>query len=362
MKGPMNTRTSEAGFSLIELLVSATIGLLVIGAALTAFTNGVEINDIASQMSDSGHNLRTGANLLIKDLMQTGRGIPTGGISIPLGAGQIKRPGPDGSALFFDNTNGETLAAVTTGHDKGPAVDGQPTDIVTLLMIDSILDEFLLQPLQVNVSTTPGTVPKLSADGSSFNVGTNTGWIAGDPANGRDPVKAGDLILFTNPGGSTAMQTVTRVDATNVYFEANSQDSFNLNQRGVAAGSITQLLGTQLTVQRVLMYTYFVNVETGKPPRLTRKLNHFEKTPLVGVVEDLELSYDLVDGTTNPTGVTELPFTANGVTYSANQIRKANVHIGVRSETMSLKRHEYQRNHLTTVVSLRNLAFVDRYR
>jgi prepilin-type N-terminal cleavage/methylation domain-containing protein len=357
----MSARSAERGFSLIELLVSTTIGLIVIGAALTAFNSGVEINDVASQLADSSHNLRTGANLLIRDLMQTGRGIPTGGISIPSeGAAAIKRPGPDGSTLYFDNTTATTLSAVTTGHDKGPPVNGQPTDIVTLLMIDSILDEFLLQPLQLNPSTTPGSVPKLSADGSSLNVGPNTGWIAGDAANGRNPVAAGDLILFTNPGGSTALQTVTSVDASNVYFASN--DLFNLNQRGAPAGSITQLLGTLLTAQRVLMYTYFVNVKPDEPPRLARKLNHFDKTPLVGVVEDLELSYDLVDGTTNPTGVTELPYTANGVTYSANLIRKANVHIGVRSEAMSLKRHEYQRNHLSTVVSLRNLAFVDRYR
>jgi len=43
-------------------------------------------------------------------------------------------------------------------------------------------------------------------------------------------------------------------------------------------------------------------------------------------------------------------------------IRKANLHIGVRSETMSTKQRDYLRNHLSTVVSLRNLAFVDRYR
>jgi hypothetical protein len=361
----MNARSSERGFTVLEALLSATIGLLVIGAALTAFNNGVEINDIASQLSDTSQNLRSGANLLVRDLMQTGRGIPTGGISIPLtsgGASQIVRPGPPGSTLYFDNTNSTTLTALTTGQGKGPVVDGQHTDIVTLLMIDSILDDFLAQPLQVKVSTTPGSVPKLSADGSSFHVGTNTGWIAGDLLNGRDPVKPGDLMLFTSPSGSTAIQTVTKVDANNVYFETNSNDPFNLNQRAVTAGSVTQLLGTELMVQRVLMYTYYVDAPPGKTPRLTRRLNHFTGQPLVGVVEDLELSYDLVDGTTNPTGIDDLPYTANGVTYSANLIRKANVHIGVRSEVTSMKRHEYQRNHLSTVVSLRNLAFVDRYR
>ena len=56
------------------------------------------------------------------------------------------------------------------------------------------------------------------------------------------------------------------------------------------------------------------------------------------------------------------PLAMNGVVYSSNQIRKANVHVGVRSETMSLRVHDYLRSHISTVVSLRNLAFVDRYK
>ena len=72
-------------------------------------------------------------------------------------------------------------------------------------------------------------------------------------------------------------------------------------------------------------------------------------------------SYDLVDGDDNPTDVSDLPYDANGVTYSASQIRKVNVNIGVRSEAISSRTRDYIRNHVATVVSLRNLAFVDRY-
>jgi type II secretory pathway pseudopilin PulG len=361
----MSTQTSESGFSMLELLMSTSIALIVIGSAMTAFKDGVQMNEIATQVADATQNLRSGTNLLVADLMQAGRGIPIGGISIPLvsgGATPIVRPSPPGFSYFFDNATATTLSAVTTGAGLGPAVYGRRTDIVTLLMGDSILDGHLGQPLQLNVSTTPGTVPKLAADGSSFNVGTNTGWIAGNPLDGRAAVKSGDLILFTNPHGSTAIQTVTRVDTENVYFESDSNDTFNLNQRTVTAGSITQLLGTVLTAQRVLMYMYYVDASTGSTPRLMRRLNHFAGQSLGGVVEDLELSYDLVDGTTNPTNVRDLPHTVSGVTYSANLIRKANLHIGVRSEVKSMQQQDYLRSHVSTAVSLRNLAFVDRYR
>jgi|SoiMetStandDraft_2_1073263.scaffolds.fasta_scaffold37424_2 prepilin-type N-terminal cleavage/methylation domain-containing protein len=362
----MDSRHSERGFTLLEVLMSTAISLIVIGTALTAFMDGVALNDIATQSADSSHSLRSGATLLVRDFMQAGRGIPTGGISIPAvsgGAAGIKRPGPTGTAYYFDNTTSTTLSAVTTGKDLGPLVNGQRTDIVTLLMVDSILDEFASQPLQINVPTAAGNVAKVATDGSSFDVGPNTGWITGDQLNGRNPVKPGDLMLFTSPTGNTAIQTVTRVASPNVYFDANDpKDQFNLNQRTVTAGSITQILGTVLTVQRVLMYTYFVDTDDTGVPRLMRALNYAGPQSLVGVVEDLELSYDIVDGVTNPTNVRDLPYTAAGITYTANLIRKANVHIGVRSESISAKQHDYLRNHLSTTVSLRNLAFVDRYK
>jgi len=116
-----------------------------------------------------------------------------------------------------------------------------------------------------------------------------------------------------------------------------------------------------LSVQRVLMYTYYVDPGNGLP-RLMRQYDNSTPQALAGVVEDLQLTYDVVDGTVNPTDVADLPYTLNAVPYSANQIRKVTVRIGVRSEVMSMRLHDYLRSNLSTVVSIRNLAFVDRYK
>ena len=60
-------------------------------------------------------------------------------------------------------------------------------------------------------------------------------------------------------------------------------------------------------------------------PRLTRVVNHFAPQALAGVVEDLDLTYDLVDGTYNPSNVTTLPYhdAVNNVDY--NEIGRAHV-------------------------------------
>jgi hypothetical protein len=109
------------------------------------------------------------------------------------------------------------------------------------------------------------------------------------------------------------------------------------------------------------MYTYWVEEETAGVPRLMRALNFFDPTALAGVVEDLDITYDLVDGDVNPVGVDDLPHELEDVVFTANQIRKVNVHLGVRSENISARTDDYLRSHVSTVVSIRNLAFVDRY-
>lgn len=369
----MRTRTSEAGFSLVELLSATTISLIVLGTAMAAFRDAISMNDTATNLADASQNLRGGTNFLIKDLTSAGRQIPIGGIPIPSGAGALPlaRPSPPGTPRYFDNTTQTTLTSITAGAGLGPTVDNRVTDMITILTIDPILDACRNGALSVGPSSTPGNVPKLAVDGSSFSVGTNvpclgagaTGtWIVGDGTQGQSPIKKGDLILFTDPNGQNALQTVTRVDATNVYFDSNGNDAFGFNQRNAPAGSITQILGPALSVQRVLMWTYYVDNSVAGQPHLMRQLNHFTPQALAGIVEDLELSYDLVDGTVNPVDVKDLPYTYNGNTYTASQIRKVNVHIGVRSEAMSTKQHDYLRNHLSTVVSVRSLAYVDRYK
>ena len=367
----MRTQSSEAGFTLSELLMATTISLLVIGTAMTTFKDAVAMSGSAGYMADTSLNLRAGINLFIRDLAATGRTIPIGGIPIPSGANAqpINRPSPPGNAYTFDTITETSLSAVTTGSGLGPTIDNQTTDMVTLLAVDPLLDLVLVPagspvgsqaPLILSPANTPNA-DTIAADGSSFTLNPSRAWLAGDTTNNISPVMKGDLLMFVNTAGQYALQTVTRADQTHAYFDSNSDDMFNFNQRDAAAGSITQILGTSLTVRRVWMYTYFVDPNNGTP-RLMRQYNFSTPQALAGVVEDLQLSYDIVDGTVNPTAIDNLPYTANNVTYSANQIRKVTVHIGVRSEAMALKPRDYLRTHLSTVVSLRQLAYVDRYR
>ena len=375
---PQLAVASEGGFTLVELMVASTITLVVMAVAFASFSNALALNNTVATLADSSQNLRAGTNLLVRDLMQAGRDLPIGGISIPSGAAArpIERPGPVGTSYHFDNTTATAIQSVTTGGSMGPAINGRNTDIVTVLTEDPLCcivqaSPQLLDGLDLYPSDAPNGKPRLALDGASFSVGTSTAWLAGDTSDGIAPIQPGDLIYFNAATGST-IQTVTRVESGTVFFDAS--DPFNFNQRTATAGSITQILppspsvspcrsvcGPVMSARRLLMFTYYVEEQTPGLPRLMRALNKFPAIALAGVVEDLTLSYDLVDGVTNPVNVEQLPYTANGVTYSASQIRKVNVHVGVRSETKSPRTRDYMRSYLSTVVSLRNLAYVDRY-
>jgi hypothetical protein len=364
----MRRLSSERGFSLIEMVISSMLTLVILGVAFTTFENALTLNDAMVELSDSSQNLRAGTNLLVRDLIQAGRNIPTGGISIPSGAGSevIHRPSPASSSYAFDNTTATSLKTITTGSGIGPMIDGRPTDMITIIMADPFLDE-----LQVYPADAPVARARVAIGGGSISVGDETVWLGGSVVDSIAPIKAGDLIYFNN-GAGTTLQTVTDVDPATMYFQPN--DPFNLNQPGAAAGSITRLMpspavlcnetcGPAMSIRRVLMFTYYVQEDSPGLPRLMRALNHFPAQALAGAIEDLELHYDLVDGVINPVRIPDLPYTdiGSGITYSASQIRKVNLQVVVRSETISLKKGDYLRNHLSTVVSLRNLAYVSRY-
>jgi type II secretory pathway pseudopilin PulG len=357
----MRTTNSESGFTITELIVASMITLAVIGVALTTFSNAMDLNEAATQVADSNQNLRAGTNLLVRDLLQTGRNISTGGISIPSGAGSvgIYRPSPPAKTYMFENVTQTALQSITTGEGLGQEVDGKATDLVTLLMDDGVRDALTVQP-----STFVGAAAKLSADGSQLDTGPALAWLTGDPVNGIPAIKEGDLLYFSNAVGTT-IQTVTKIQSATIHFETGSADPFRFNQPGAAAGSITQIKGSAMSVRRILMYTYYVHNDSSGTPRLMRRMNMYPHQALAGVIEDLTLSFDMVDGVNNPTNVRTLPYLFAGpppVTYGASQARKANVHVGVRAEDKSARQQDYIRSHLSTIVDLRNLAFVDRYK
>ena len=55
---------SGCGFTLIELMVSLAVGMIVVGAAVKLFTQGVAATFVVSQRAEMQQDLRAASNLV----------------------------------------------------------------------------------------------------------------------------------------------------------------------------------------------------------------------------------------------------------------------------------------------------------
>jgi prepilin-type N-terminal cleavage/methylation domain-containing protein len=377
----------EAGFTLIELIVAMAIMLVVLAGVFAAMTNAMTAEQTARGITTLNGHLRSSMDLVVRDMLQVGQGLPLGRvIGVPNGPGStaITRPGPaadgacNGVATF---PVAPALQAVTVGPDLGPAINGQCTDVVTMLAHDGAFED-------VNVSS-------IAADGRSLTVypygpdgivGNADDIDIDDAPDGLgDNVRVGDLLEIKKGNASTLVY-VTGVAAQTVTFEPGDPLGLNQFDTGLTMLGTTNRLRAEApadqaapvvnagvvqsgptSVSRVRMITYFVDTTTNpESPRLMRQIGANAANAVAFELEAFRLTYDIADGTVNPAGVrmdaTDL--TTGGAcapfACSANQIRKANVTIAIRSEHQG-KQAGYQQNALFTQVALRSLAFVDRY-
>ena len=184
-------------------------------------------------------------------------------------------------------------------------------------------------------------------------------------------VTPGDVLLLQNAYGS-AIGVVTGVGGQTITFGV---DPLRINQVGAASGNIKALAITPATnpvtypatqVSRLIMVTYFVQAVVGPDgqpdARLMRQSGSHPPVPVAEHIEDLKLTYDLVNPLTSAL-TSNSPDAVVGGLVQANQIRKININVtsrAVRAEAGAGKQR--QRVNLTTSIGPRNLSFSDRYK
>jgi len=241
--------------------------------------------------------------------------------------------------------------------------------------------------------------------------------------NTSNGINIGDIFMVY--GGGLYRYVVVTAIAGQVATYTPLQDAFKLNQQPSSApggacpisgtlcdiwatgsvpfgGTCTYTAGTPpvftnttanacaATAQRVLMISYFLDTNTvinGQViPRLMRQIN-MTKTPaacstasppavgcpnsVAEVIEALEFSYDYVNGTPpcagGPCGpITNVVSTAAAEAKCAcavtdNQIRKVNIFLAGRSDTLLSPTGQFSRSNVATQVDIRSLAFINRY-
>ena len=92
----------DDGFTIPEVLIATLLTMVVMGGALGAFNSAMTLTDTSRIVSDTNQGMQAAMSLMVRDFIQTGQGIPKGGIPIPTGGGTapIVRPAPAGGVTY----------------------------------------------------------------------------------------------------------------------------------------------------------------------------------------------------------------------------------------------------------------------
>jgi len=387
----LNRKKTSAGFTMVELMIAMGVTMIILYGAVAAFKDAQQTNQVITQSADMTENLRNGLNFINQDVQQAGTGIPTGGIPIPYTSNgsstspcgttaPINRPVLGGKSTFPPCNS--TLPAVEPGNELGPPIVAPDATTGTVQNPNSITDEITVvysdntsgleaKPINQPKTVTPpnpgcpngslqltGTQLTLTFDSNCVNL-TAAGIT----------IQPGDLIMLNNTLG-TALVYVTSVSGQVLSFA--SGDPFQLNGRTDASGTVKQLMTSSscsgapscfpaTTATRVWMISYYLD-NVSSPPyiRLVRQINFNSPTPVGETLENLQFTYNFIDGATNPANQAVVP-----VGNSESQIRTVNVWLGARSAYQVHKGSNqslFARNNLMTQISLRSMAYVNKYK
>lgn len=328
---------AQKGFSLVEMMVAATVSLIILGGVMGLLNQALKSNSNITQRSQLQQNIQVALNLLSQDLTIAGTGISQGGIPLPSGSvSQASKRGCNSGGCGVwnlttdygtDNVNNR-LYSVLCGNGLGPNVGLGTTDIITVAYLDTTVD------LGDNLAA-------WGTNGSSVTL------LSGKAA----PLKANDILMFQNSAGYAA--GVITAAPTGSQVPLADGDALHFNQSSTTQGNIKgikSVAATSTSVDRIMLITYYIEAST---MRLMRQVNVNPPVPVAEIIENLQLTYDIQ-------GNSSVSSNLEDAGTSPNQIRKINIRVGGRSSNAEIS-GKYDRMELTTSVSVRNLSFIDRY-
>lgn len=377
-------RSNAKGFTLLELLVSASIGLVLLGAGLQVYTQAVKSTFVTSQRSEMQEDFRAAANILQRDISMAGagalgqQGLSSNSVGLPSGTGSTLAVYPCSSAVcnyvsgtsvaYPQVSSAPYLYSIIPGYQLGITVNATEgaTDIITMSYADVSLPLNCYTVDVVSVTSTgatvifelPVTLPTtcILATTSSTVPALNAGGVG---------LQAGDMILFNQ----SALGVVTAVSSTSVTSGAysaayqvtfNTGDPGHINQTGLANSPMKALpigVSSAVSAVRLLEITYYLDISPidGVTPRLMRIQNGRTPAPVAEGVSCLKFSYDVDNNGVITANQTSMP---SGVTPA--MITKVNIlHMSIRSQLRGTT--GYQSLDLQTSISARDLNMGQEY-
>ena len=356
-------------------------------------------------------------DLMVRDLLQVGQGLPAGRVILAAERRRlvpIQLPGPEGTNYQLDgpsfcpprrripDTLCEDITAVVPGPGRGPVmVDGEPaTDMITTLAADSAFESVTLRTFAADGRSITVPLPGVTVVGAANPLHPSGHNISDGPASPattfvlaisscsrRARQRPGAGVQRRGPGAQLCRRRLVEPESGAAGGDGTAGELRNTAPRddltrsptaGAPCAALPAACDFVTTVAtRIRMISYYIdNVTDPHRPRLVRRMNNgvwnsFDNMPGTAVafdIEGLQISYDLADGLNNPSNVRMDDDDLDGgsvkcpTSCSPNQIRKVNILLSARSRLPRRSTQQFFHHTLVTQVSLRSLAFVDRYR
>lgn len=348
-----SNRSSQAGFSMMELMVVMAVMLLVLGSVFSFMKNAINVSNTTYELTEAQENLRIAHEYINRDLLTAGDGL-NGINSIQVAQGFVNnylttnvipdptKPGYVNLSLISSDANvpGSKVVLMPAGT---PAVNVLAnTDRITLLALDP---SFIAIPLGIGTILGNGLTVRIApADVPRFNVG--------------------EIYCFTSQSGAT-FGTVTAVNGAGIpSLSFDSPGSYGLNQPGLAsplkligaanpAGTSTQ----PVTLQRVKLINYYVNSRNEFVRRTFGVAGTgFTDNLIAEHITNLKFRYIL--GLTNANGSVQQPLSQ--LTNSTQQVAVRFIETTLTAETTHPVNFLTGARSLSTMVttaSIRNMQF-----
>lgn len=130
------------GFTLVELVVAISLGLLIMGAGVMIYKQAQDSTTYMTQRTQVQANARAALNQLSQDLNMAGYGLPIGGVALPTAAkfscaNTTSLSCPNTVPTFPSISGTQTLYGVMPMASAGPTLNGKATDQVMIAYVDS---------------------------------------------------------------------------------------------------------------------------------------------------------------------------------------------------------------------------------
>lgn len=352
----LRPRYPSPGFSLVELMVAMTIGLIILAAVSLMFANSKKAYEVQNKLARVQENGRFAMNYLLQDMRMAGYiGCPSGitpevllppnsqpsskfrstlaGIIVPASAGGTLASIP--FAYRFDipveGFDGDASPAMTAWAPSSSTTLPNPrvagTDMIAVRLADATSQVFLTTPM--------------AAEFSDLQVNDVTNY------------KKSDIVLVTDCDSLSVTQ-ITDIDSGAKKLLHDTTGGFtpgNANKK-LAKAYGTETSGsfpadTPLRATKVFKYaahSYFIRNNADGVPSLYRDTNGANPEELVEGIEDLQILYGVDIGPPADTTGVIIPSRY----YRANEVfdwtRVVSVRIGILARTSSGADADVDRN------------------